>query len=106
MTEDLETLYNEIANDINDAIEDQWKKAWLEVEMEDDNGELTGKYIDNDSNEKYFECEYETYKRFRQLWENYKSLEKGPWDRAIFTLTPNGEFTIDFEYNDQAAAQT
>ncbi len=93
---EIEEIYSEIGNSIND----DWEKAIIEAEIEDDNGELYRKYINKSGSEGQFESEFTTYKLFKELRNYFENTKGGKWDKAIFTLESSGKFDIEFEYNE------
>lgn len=103
VTTNLENLYNDIANLINESVGNSWIKSWVIAEMEDDNGELTGYFVSSEgSNEETFWTHEDLYAKFDELRRVFSDTEKGAWDKAVFTLSPDGEFSIDFEYKENS----
>jgi len=100
MTRIIEDIYQEIANGIVDAIDDDWTRAIVTAEIEEDNGALTGEYQKTPGGPSLdFSCGYEMYKSFKELRSAFSEEDKKPWYKAIFTLEKDGTFNLDFEYN-------
>lgn len=96
----IEEIYSEIGNSIVDSISDEWSKAWIEAEMEDDNGELTCRYLNKSEKEDQFTINSKTYDLFSELRNHFENTKGGKWDKAIFTLESTGKFDIEFEYTE------
>lgn len=95
-------LYDDIANKVAESIYESWIEALVTVYIEDDNANFVCRYINESSDNNQFKVDFDTYMLFDELRNIYKVTEKGPWDKAIFKLLPDGEFTIDFEYKENS----
>ena len=94
-------IYSDIANKIANSINDSWTDAQVLVEIEDDNANFICRYANRHSENNQFKVDFDTYLLFDELRNLFKDSEKGPWDKAVFTLYPDGEFEIDFEYKEK-----
>jgi hypothetical protein len=97
----VEQVYQQIGGAMIKAINDTWEKAWIQVEMEEDNSLLIGRYVRYISDPKSlsFKVDKTIVFAFEELWEQMRQSGKGAWKRARFTLQPGGEFDIDFDYD-------
>ncbi|MCX2429261.1 MULTISPECIES: immunity protein YezG family protein [unclassified Pedobacter] len=104
----VDEIYEAIAKEILNVINDDWDKACLEFEFV---GEgvvgYTGDYV-NDNNKKDIEVENiddDVTDWLSQLHEITTEGGNNKWNRAIFTLFSTGKFDMEFiwdqELNDE-----
>ncbi|EKO3998121.1 immunity protein YezG family protein [Vibrio cincinnatiensis] len=94
----VDDLYLTIAQDIVDAIDDQWSSAIVVFYREEDAGEFECMYKKDGSDREHdFVVSYDAYKAFEELHQITTEHEHNTWNRAIFTLQPTGDFSIDFD---------
>ncbi|MBI1676275.1 antitoxin YezG family protein [Shewanella sp. NKUCC05_KAH] len=94
----VDDLYLTIAQDIVDAIDDQWSSAIVVFYREEDAGEFECVYKKDDSDSEHdFVVSYDAYKAFEELHQITTEHGHNTWNRAIFTLQSNGDFSIDFD---------
>src|SRR5215208_1670959 len=99
MARTLEDIYQEIADSIVESISDNWSKAIVTAEIEDDHGTLQCEYQKTSrSSFVSFDCEYKMYKAFKELRAVFQEEGKQPWSKAEFTLKSDGTFNLSFEY--------
>ena len=98
----VEELYHILGEQVIKSIPEQWLEAWIEAEMEDDNGILTGAYIPKNNPEKinYFDPGYRAFLAFDELRSRFESEIGQPWSKAVFRLNSKNQFSLDFEYDD------
>ncbi len=103
MSKTVDEIYEDIAQRIVDAIDEEWTEATIDFEYLGDSGEYKGRYITGASDEKDFKVGFKTYKDLKSLHAITTEGVSNHWNRAKFTLFPTGNFNIDFEW-DQALA--
>ncbi len=104
MARTVDEIYESIAQNIIDAIPNNWSSSSLNVEFNGDSAEFDATFETLTSETEDFDVEYQVFKDFKDLYA--VMTEEGDyhkWNRAIFKLTPNGKFSIDFDW-DQALA--
>lgn len=110
MFEPVDDIYNHIGQAMFDALPDEWSEAWVEVlihqpkisisfvqqyleegatsPLDFNVDEVNGRYIDSDVD-----------KAFYALYELMKSAN-GSWNKARFQITSDGDFDIQFKYDE------
>jgi len=103
-SEPIESLYEHIAQQMVKGIPEAWNTATLTIEMaEDDNALLYGRYTpQNDpKEERNIEgLDYTVYYAAAEIRRRLKNPEKVAWTKSVLTLSPDGDFSFDFEYPD------
>src|SRR5690554_5211391 len=100
MVATIDDIYREIAQDIAEAIDDEWQSAVVNFEYTGDSGEFDCVYVKgSDAQEFDFDIEFSTYKAFKALHEITTEGDSNRWNRAKFVLEPSGKFSIDFEWD-------
>ena len=104
----IDEVYGCIAQHLVDCVGNSWTSLTLEVERgADDAIGYTGIFKTLEDKEEYldvFELDNHIGNDFNELY--FIMTEEGDqnkWNRAIFKLTPDGKFSIDFNW-DQALA--
>ncbi|CAH7289013.1 conserved hypothetical protein [Vibrio chagasii] len=94
----IDDLYLTIAQDIVDAIDAQWSSAIVVFHREENAGEFECVYKKDGSDNEYdFVVSYDAYQAFEDLHKITTEQGHNIWNRAIFTLQPTGDFSINFE---------
>jgi hypothetical protein len=100
----IDKIYEGIAQEINNAIRDNWEKAVLNIEFEGEgvvgyNGdyEINAEKKDLD----VFEISYEISDWITELHEITTEGGNNKWNRAIFTLFPKGKFDMEFIWDEE-----
>ncbi|MFA0189973.1 hypothetical protein [Vibrio lentus] len=94
----VDDLYLTIAQDIVDAIDAQWSSAIVVFHREENAGEFECVYKKDGSDNEYdFVISYDAYQAFEDLHQITTEHGHNIWNRAIFTLQPTGDFSINFE---------
>ena len=98
-------LYQEIATNIHKCIPEAWDNAVLDIEAADGTMEFNGNYCSVAAPEtlKNLEVNYNTFKLFKKLRKVTTENQKNNWNRAKFTLLSDGEFTIEFKWDQELA---
>ena len=123
MSEQLDELYQEIADVLVDIIPEPWKKILLYAEFQGVNenvffyyypmkkgepvfsGDIPVKYkVNQDLHVQLFE---ELQVCFKQLWIDTRAGNDDPWTSTTFMLLHDGQMNIAFNYDDisQLSAQ-
>jgi hypothetical protein len=106
MNRTIDEIYLGIAQAIVDSIEGKWDVAKVEVEYIVNTAEFDCVYVDaNSKAEKDFDVGYQMYKDFKELHGITTEGGSNPWNRASFTLNPDGEFSIDFKWDEELAQE-
>ncbi|MCM3087669.1 antitoxin YezG family protein [Bhargavaea ginsengi] len=116
MARKTEEIYQALANQLNDLIPEQWEKVFLYVEDWNDSStayffyypaEGTGPVLSHDTPERFdmdpddFEIkEYELGETGLSLQRGFREDGQEPWTSFTFILEQNGQFKVDFGYED------
>ena len=100
MTKTIEELYQEIATLINDAIAPGWTRAWLTAELAGQSAlDMVGRYETADSDAPHtFAPPPRLVRCLAELRQRMKRPEAASWRKAVFHLSPDGQFHLDLEY--------
>ncbi|MBB1386173.1 DUF600 family protein [Pseudoalteromonas sp. SG45-5] len=113
MFETIDDIYNHIGQAMFNALPEQWEKAWFEVLLLNPDGAiqsnqeyiLNNKKFNFDTNiingvAKNAKCG----KAFCALYHLMQKNENDvPWNKVRFEITSEGDFTIDFKYDEDFA---
>ncbi|MBN1008240.1 immunity protein YezG family protein [Amphritea pacifica] len=102
MSVTVDEIYLNIAQGIASAIEGDWEEAYIFSEILEDAANFKGEYTTG-SDKKYFEVADEAFDNFEELHRITTEGNNNKWNRAKFTLTPDGKFHIDFEWDQSLA---
>jgi hypothetical protein len=94
----IDQIYLNIGQGIANVISDDWREAYIFVEMFEDAANLKGEYF-SDRDKKYFEVDDEAFDDFEEIHAIMTQGDSNKWNRAKFTLYPTGKFNIDFEWD-------
>ena len=101
MNRTIDDIYLSIAQSIVDSIDEKWILAKIDVELVEDSAEFDCIYVKPDSKaEVDFEVDYQMYKDFKALHQITTEGNANLWNKALFTLKPNGDFNIDFQWDE------
>lgn len=98
-----EEIYLDIANLIVDAIEDEWKNAVLYIEFFGDSIELEERYESDHLAFKDFKVHHSILNLLKELDSIINPRNTKPWNRAKFYLEPDGEFEMEFAWDQKLA---
>ncbi|WIW70884.1 immunity protein YezG family protein [Anaerosinus gibii] len=117
-TERMEELYREIANILNNMVPEEWQKIHVYAEVREGYAsvffyyypigvntpmyslDITDRFIVNDE---YFSgLDHQLYDAFRKLLSEFKLQEQQAWTNLTLTLYSDGNFKINYEYDDVA----
>lgn len=100
MNEKIESLYQEIADVLFDNIPDNFRQAWISVEMQEDFGS-TGVYYQSEDDQYHYVIPHDAlFDLFNEMWMECKNVGQQVWTTATFTIDAKGKFSIDFGYED------
>ncbi|MBU2072487.1 MAG: antitoxin YezG family protein [Gammaproteobacteria bacterium] len=110
---DIDEIYNVIGQEMFDSLPEKWDRATLEVNLDSLDIAITigAKFSFNGT-----ESAFNLYKRNGKIYSSgigeaffslYKIMRKNeqdvPWNKARFEITSEGDFTIDFKYDEDFA---
>ena len=120
MEEKISSIYQKIANTLNEAIPEEWDKVIMYAELAEDASEVFFSYYPAGSNESVYsldipdlfdisedECDKLSDRltnELYELWYEFKNNEKELWTNLTFILESTGEFKIDYDYTDLSEA--
>ncbi|MBG9817209.1 MULTISPECIES: immunity protein YezG family protein [Bacillus] len=115
-TKEMESLYREIAKNLNEMIPVEWDTIWMYAEMLDDSASALF-YFTVPNKEEYFyshnipdqyQVSEDTYdsllinlqRKLRQLREEYTKEQSDKWTTVKMKFTYSGKMSTDFGYDD------
>lgn len=103
-TQIAERIYRELGQFVFDHIQDEWAMAWVVAEIEfDDAGTTYGRYkrtMESTSEVLQFDTDDKVFDLFDELRQALKDPQHGHFTQAVFTVSRQGKFTIDFSYDE------
>jgi len=102
MTRSVDEIYMNIGQNIANELENDWVEAVILAEVLDNAANFKGEYKIEAEN-KYFEVYDDAYDDFEELQAVTTENGSNQWNRAKFTLFPDGNFTIDFKWDQKLA---
>lgn len=104
----IDEIYDSIGQNMIDNLPSEWSEAFIDVERDaDDAIELGGGYLSLDSEFTSFKFRNFDRRIVDDFHEVYAIMtEEGDqhkWNRAKFKLTPDGKFSIDFDWDQELA---
>jgi len=107
MSSTVDEIYKSIALNMADNLLDDWNEAYIDAERDaDDAIELGGGFSTNDTQFTSFKFRNFDRRIIRDFHDLHKITTEGDsnqWNRAKFTLFPDGNFTIDFKWDQELA---
>jgi hypothetical protein len=100
----VDEIYLAIANNLTKVIKEDWRNAVLHLEVMDGMVSNTGTYLNVSGQEKQIDVdEFDFQLTFDILELRNITMAGGnnKWNRAIFTLTPDGKFNMEFIWDQQ-----
>ena len=98
-----EDIYLDIGNLIVEAIDEDWKSAVLYIEFFGDSVELEERYEDDKLAFKDFKAHHSILDLLKELNSIINPDGSKPWNRAKFYLEPDGEFNMEFAWDQELA---
>lgn len=100
--ETANAIYNQIAQNIVNSIRTPWDEAFIYFIYYGDSAKYQGKYLRYSNDELCdFKVGYQSYLLFKQLHEITSGAPEEKWNRVRFVLKRNGEFNIDYEWEQE-----
>ncbi len=104
----IDEIYNSIGQNMVDNLPSEWSEAFINVERSTNDAiKLSGGYASLNSDFNSFKFRNFDRKITDEFHNIYKIMteesDQNKWNRAKFKLTPDGKFSIDFDW-DQALA--
>ena len=113
MFDNTDEIYNHIGQSMFNALPEDWDAAWLDVNMSSPDRALSmGGYYQvsgsvHDFDVNVINGKFEntnSHKAFHALYKIMKKHEVDvPWNKVRFEVTPDGNFEIQFKYDDDYA---
>lgn len=96
-------IYTFIGQRVIDSIPEEWLRAVVNMESIGNHVKSYGSYetLDNKQKNLPIKLGFEGAKKVLKLKKITTENEKNKWNRAVFSLTPDGEFDMEFIW-DQA----
>lgn len=100
MTANANDVYQEIGVAVNSAINEEWDEATIDFEFFGDAGTAKGRYVaSNGEGAKNFKTGYKIFKLFKSLHAITCASDSNMWNRAAYSLKKDGQFSIDFQWD-------
>ena len=100
----VDEIYLAIRNNINDVIKENWGTAILKFEVIGDMVSNQGTYVNEKGENKQIDVDELDFELTFDLLDLHAITTEGganKWNRAVYTLTPDGKFDMEFIW-DQA----
>ncbi|MDG5471425.1 DUF600 family protein [Jeotgalibacillus sp. ET6] len=115
-TNQVELIYQKIANVLIDMIPEQWDKIVLYAEVREGFSQVYFYYYPKDHEKpvysldipdrfnvdkhEYREMKQELYKCFEEIWNEFKVQDQEQWESATFILNNAGQMKLNYGYDD------
>jgi hypothetical protein len=100
MIEGIEPLYQQIADSIQDAIEEPWSSAWIDAIFYSEHTRYSGEYLVEGGTPQSFPTTLEGERAFERIRELFIQAGKPVWCRARFEIHADGRFNMNWGYDD------
>lgn len=100
----VDEIYQSVAENINSVIKEEWKNAELHIEVLGQMISNTGTYINYSGETKQIDVDELDFELTFDLLDLQKITTEGSsnkWNKAIFTLTREGKFDMEFIWNQE-----
>ncbi|MDT9500576.1 hypothetical protein [Capnocytophaga canimorsus] len=100
----IEQIYQSLVSNINNAIEEDWSKAVVNIKTVGEMASFKGFYLNKDNLQNQIEVDDFDFDLLFDILDLHKITTEGgnnQWNKAIFTLFPDGNFDMEFIW-DQA----
>lgn len=99
---EISDIYREIGQNILDSISDNWVEAKLNIEYAGSVGfNLEYKNKDREEKSAKFQNAFSASRKIKDLHVITTENEKNKWNRAVFSLKPDGDFDIEFVWDQE-----
>ncbi|NCG68477.1 DUF600 family protein [Bacillus coagulans] len=113
----MELIYQQLANVLNEMIPEEWKKILMYSEIREGYAQMFFYYypincnqptysldltdiFDNIDPSRYNELKYKLYDLCEKLWVEFKKQGQEQWTSLTYILENTGKMNIHFTYND------
>ncbi len=104
MTHTVNEIYNQIGNEIINAIgDDEWTEAIIEFSYYGNAASYNGRYWRKNGTKQDFDVSFDVFEAFEELNGIMSESENNKWNYAVFKLSQSGEFSIDFDWYESIA---
>jgi hypothetical protein len=101
MIDGIEPFYQQIAESIQESINDHWEAATIEVIFFPQSSDYVGEWFSpGTARPTGFSVDLKAMRAFRGLRELFRKSGKRLWCRALFELRSNGQFKMSWGYDD------
>lgn len=100
----IEEIYQNLAGNINNVIVEDWSKAVVNIETVGEMASFKGFYFNKDSLQNQIEVDNFDFGLLFDILDLHKVTTEGgnnQWNRAVFTLFPNGNFDMEFIWDQE-----
>ena len=113
-TENLESIYQKVAIQLNNIIPEPWDKVMVYSEVDEYSDSTVFFYYPKKKQEPIYSLDIEDMEGidedemdcqlnlldsiFRELWEEFKRNKQEPWTNLTCELYSTGKFDMDFDY--------
>ncbi|WP_289063039.1 hypothetical protein [uncultured Zobellia sp.] len=101
--ESVSEIYTFIGQKIMDSIPEDWTSAKLNIESVGNHVKSHGIYIDITSEQKNLAVKlgFQGAKNILRLKEIAAENDKNKWNKAVFSLKPDGDFNMEFIWDQE-----
>jgi len=100
----IDDIYESLGEGIFDSVETGWIEATIDAIVFEDSVRCSGNYIPIEGASSIsFSVSDDAFDDFEELHEITTEGDSNQWNRAKFKLTPDGKFSIDFEWDQELA---
>ncbi len=96
---EIDDLYLNIAKSLVQRVDEGWNKINVLTEHSEGSIEFDSSFTKENGEQVYFDIDFNTYEKFEELHSITTENPKNKWNRARFTLEPDGNFDIEFEWD-------
>src|SRR5262249_43363415 len=94
----IEALYQEIAESIEEAVNEPWSKAWIDVIFYSEHTYFSGEYTEVQGALKSFAIPRAGRAAFVDIRDKFKEAGRKLWCTAHFEIDSAGAFKMDLGY--------
>ena len=98
MTPEIEEYYQQIAELIVEAIEEDWEQAKIDIIFFSGMIASYGEFISSDGKLRDFQTSWNIQRTFMELRAKFKESGKPVWGQATFEITSDGKFSMKWGY--------
>lgn len=99
-------IYVSLDQGIRLSLSSLWDQAWINITWLDDSIGVDGEYISPETDEvQFFSVQDQAFDDLEELYQIMMKRGDARWNRARYTLRPQGEFSFDMEWDQTLADQ-